>query len=174
MLPFVFADARGRSFSWRQRSARRSGFDIGRTGKSTGIGVRRWSRRTSRFTSNARVINHFESAESRSGVQPFVLWRLFVCRGLTWTADPVDHTRSRRSEQIGMDQFWKSSDRDRAGRRGASEQMGSKCPSKIRTECCQSLLLMPKAEVLAGDKSPRVGPGSGCGGHGGSQMGHAS
>ena len=30
-----------------------------------------------------------------------VLRRWFVCRGLKWTADPVDHTRSRTTEQIG-------------------------------------------------------------------------
>jgi len=70
-----------------------------------------------RFIAIARAINHFASAESRSEVQPFVLRRYFVYRGHTRTADPVDHTRSRRSEQIGMDRFWKSNSRVQAGRR---------------------------------------------------------
>ena len=73
-----------------------------------------WSRRTSRFTSIARTINHFESAESRSEVQPIVLLRWIVCRGLTRTAVLLDHTRSRRSEQIGMNRFRKSCGRVRA------------------------------------------------------------
>ena len=118
------------------------------------------SRGTSRFTSNAWLINHFESAESRSEVQPMVLRRCFVYRGLTRTADLVDHTRSRRSEQIGLERFWHSGGRVRASRRGASAQIGKTCPSKIRTECCQSLLLMPEAEVLDGVIGPRAGPGS--------------
>gem|GEM_PF-2942590 len=41
-----------------------------------------------------------------------------------------------------------------------SEQIGRNCSSKIRTDCCQALLLMPEAEVLARVKVPRVGPGS--------------
>ena len=65
---------------------------------ASGVGV--WSQRTSRFTSIARTICHFESAESRSEVEPFVLWRWIVCRGLTPTANPLDHTRLRSSEQI--------------------------------------------------------------------------
>ena len=47
-----------------------------------------------------------------------------------------------------------------------SEQIGRNCPSKIRTECCHSLLPMPEAAVLAGVKGPRVGPGSALGGQG--------
>ena len=43
MLPVAVANARGRSFRWRQRSARRPRFGIGRAWKSTGLGVRRWS-----------------------------------------------------------------------------------------------------------------------------------
>ena len=58
----------------------RSKFGIRRAWKSTGMGVRRWSRRTTRFTSIARVINHFESVESRAEVQPFVLRRSRSCR----------------------------------------------------------------------------------------------
>ena len=145
-------------------------------------------------TSNARAINHFESAKSRSEVQPFVLRRWFVCRGLTRTADPVDHTRSRRSEQIGRHFTSNESKgvfRRRVGHEKTqttrkagnwSEQIISKCMSnsgeftgaKIRAEYCQSLLPMPGVAVLAGVKGPRVGPGSALGGHGGSQMGHAS
>jgi len=122
--------------------------------------------RTSRFTSNARAINHFKSTESRSEVQPFVHWQCFVCYGLTRSADHLDHTRSRRSEEIGKDRFWKSSGRVPENRQGASEQIGITCPSKIRTECCQSLLPMPEAQVLAGVIGPRVGPGSAFGGPG--------
>ena len=47
-----------------------------------------------------------------------------------------------------------------------SGQIGRNCPSKIRTECCQSLLPMPEAQVLAGVIGPRVGPGSAFGGPG--------
>ena len=68
---------------------------------ASGVGV--WSQRTSRFTSIARTICHFESAESRSEVQPIVLWRWIVGRGLTRTTYALDHTRSRRCEQIGKD-----------------------------------------------------------------------
>jgi hypothetical protein len=92
---------------------------------------RDFSRITSRFTSNARLINHFESAESRSEVQPMVLRRCFVYRGLTRTADLVDRTRSRRSEQIGMDRFWKSSGRVRAGWEESSEQIVSNVRAKF-------------------------------------------
>ena len=125
---------------------------------------------TSRFTSNALVINHFESAESRSEVQPFVLRRCFVCRGLTRTAGPVDLTRSWRSEQIGLDRFLKSSSGTGlglVGRNRSSDQFVRAInPSKNRTECCQSLLPMPEAAVLAGVKSTLVGSGSELGGHG--------
>jgi len=41
-------------FSWRQRSARRSRFGIGRAWESTGIGARRWSRRTVEITWDGR------------------------------------------------------------------------------------------------------------------------
>jgi len=70
------------------------------------------------------------------------------------------------SEQIGMDRFWKSCGWGLAGRWEMSEQIGRMCTSKIRTECCQSLLEIPEAEVLAGVKSPRVGSGSESGGRG--------
>ena len=112
------------------------------------------------------MINRCEIAESRSEVQPFVLWRCFVCRGLTRTAATVDHKRSRRSEQISRNRFWNSSGRVRVSRSGTSDQIGSKCPSKIRTECGQSLLPMPKAAFLAGVKSPRNGLSSALFGHG--------
>ena len=58
--------------SLRQRSARQFMMCTGRSGKLTGVGVRRWAVRTSRFTSIARAISHFESAESRSEVQSMV------------------------------------------------------------------------------------------------------
>jgi len=43
MLPVAVANAGGRSFSWRQKYARRLRFGIGRAWKSTGLDVRRWS-----------------------------------------------------------------------------------------------------------------------------------
>jgi len=46
----------------------------------------------------------------------------------------------------------------------SSEQSIS--PRKNRTECCQSLLPMPKAAVLDGIKGPRIGSDSALGGPG--------
>ena len=71
----------------------------------------RTSRRTAGFTSIARAINHFKSAESLSAMQSVVRWQCFVFRGLTRTANPVDHPRSRKSKQIEIDWFGQSSGR---------------------------------------------------------------
>jgi len=43
MMPIAVANAEGRSFSWRQKTAHRSGIGIQRAGKSSGVGVRRWT-----------------------------------------------------------------------------------------------------------------------------------
>ena len=60
---------------------------------ASGVGV--WSQRTAWFTSIARAICHVESAESRSGVEPFVRRGWIVGRGLTRTADQLHHRRYR-------------------------------------------------------------------------------
>ena len=73
MLPVAAANARGHSFSRRQRSAHRSRFGVGRLGKLRVLDVRRWSRRTAKFTGNAREINHFKNLSSRSPVQFLVI-----------------------------------------------------------------------------------------------------
>ena len=55
---------------------------------ASGVGV--WSQRTAWFTAIARAICHCETAESRSGVEPFVRRGWIVGRGLTRTADQLD------------------------------------------------------------------------------------
>jgi len=41
-MPIAVANAEGRSFSWPQKTAHRSGIGIRRAGKSSGVGVRRF------------------------------------------------------------------------------------------------------------------------------------
>jgi len=66
--------------------------------------------------------------------------------------------------QIGADRSWKSSGRIGAGREESSEQSIRPRNQLVRAinqaECCQSLLPMPGAAVLAGVEGPRVGLGS--------------
>jgi len=70
--------------------------------------------------------------------------------------------------QIGADRFWKSSGRVGAGREESSDQSISPINQSVRAinsaEYSQSRL--PEADVLAGVKGPRVGPGSALGGPG--------
>ena len=112
----------------------------------SGVGV--WSQRTSRFTSIARAINHFESAEPRSEVEPIVLWRWIVCRGLTRTADALDHTRLRKTEQIGRhspsneseSMFGRRVDHEKHELHESSETRPSKSRAAVRTirqESCE-------------------------------------
>ena len=75
------ANARGRSFSWRQRSARRAKFGIGRAWKSTGMDVRRWSRRTLAISGRRRAIQPLPKRPT-SPLRCMAL--LFAVRGHAW------------------------------------------------------------------------------------------
>ena len=83
-MPIAVANARGRRFSWRQRSMRRSRFGIERAGKSTGLDVRRWSLEPDSVRRHLEREKKFLTARSlgsRSQVHARVTRHLAVFRG---------------------------------------------------------------------------------------------